>query len=117
MKGREYDENLKARTQDEDKTINAIARAIPSVVKIATDSGQGTGFFIRPNIILTNEHVVDDVIPVDVVLSNGQWVQGKVIHKDPNKDIAIVQVEGKFNHLNFANKVIVGQTSIAIGNP
>ncbi len=113
----EYDENLKTRTQDEDKTINAIAGAMPSVVKVASNFGQGSGFFIRPNIILTNEHVVGDLAPVDVVLSTGQWVQGTVIHKDASKDIAIVQVKGNYNHLSFANKLLVGQTAIALGNP
>ena len=113
----EYDENVKARTQDEDKTINAIAKAMPSVVKVGNDSGMGSGFFIRPNIILTNEHVVDNVVPVDVVLSTGQWVQGTVLHRDEAKDIAIVQVAGNYSHLSFANNVVVGQTSIALGNP
>lgn len=112
-----YDDKAKQRQADEDEVINAISKSIPSIVKISTDSDTGSAFFIRKNILLTNAHVVGSFSKVQVKLSTGQTIEGTVLQKDPAKDIAIVQVSGNYNHLTFANDVIVGQTSIALGNP
>lgn len=113
----DYDKTVKARTEDEDKVINAISKSVPSVVKVITSDSIGSGFFVRQNILLTNAHVVGNSKTVNITFLTGQTIKGTVTNKDPAKDIAIVQVNGKYNYLSFASSVTVGQTAIAIGNP
>ncbi len=64
-----------------------------AVVSIDTGGGHGSGFFITPNLILTNHHVVGDAEFVRVNLLTGRKLVGDVIRRHPARDVALVQVE------------------------
>ncbi len=84
--------------------------------------GSGSGFFVSADgLIVTNKHVVADEQAEYTVLSgNGEEHTAKVLARDPSNDIAIIKIEGN----NFptvtvgdSDKIRVGETIIAIGNP
>lgn len=83
----------------------------------------GSGIVIDGNgTILTNYHVVENAVKVQVSLEKGQNVDAQVVGKDPSNDIAVLRIspEGLKLHpltLGDSSKVQVGDPVLAIGNP
>jgi S1-C subfamily serine protease len=99
---------------------DVIGAAIPAVVSIETRDGRGSGFFVNPGVIITNNHVVAGNISVTVRLPSGSSVPGRVERKSSDFDLAIVRVDGlpatqPMLQLGSAADVRVGQEVIAIG--
>lgn len=91
------------------------------------EGGLGSGFFFDLNkgYILTNNHVVQDADEIQLKLANGESYEGKIVGRDKNTDIAVVQVkEQSFNRkglgeLDFgdSDKLAVGDFVVALGAP
>lgn len=83
--------------------------------------GLGSGVIVTPDgYILTNNHVVDGAQQVKVTLQDGHEFTAKVIGRDPKSDIAVVKIDARgLPTVPFADsqKVQVGDTVLAIGNP
>jgi S1-C subfamily serine protease len=83
----------------------------------------GSGIVIDSNgTILTNYHVIENAVKVQVSFEKGQNVEAKVIGKDPSDDLAILRIptDGLTLHpltLGDSSKVQVGDPVLAIGNP
>lgn len=90
-------------------------------------AGVGSGFFVdlEKGYIITNNHVVEDADEIDVKLANGETYQAKVLGKDKNTDVAVVQIkDAKFNRKGLSqlspgnsDNVHVGDFVIALGAP
>ena len=105
------------------------ARVLPSVVSISTmsqnGSGTGSGFVIRSDgYILTNNHVINDVIGgqgnLTVTLNNGKKFEGKILGADSSYDLAVIKINVTgLPALQFGNSdlIQVGDQVIAIGSP
>jgi hypothetical protein len=66
-----------------------------SVVKIKTDSGLGTGFFVDENTIATNYHVIKDSRNFAAQDSSMRWYTlGEKVYGDPLHDLALITVHG-----------------------
>lgn len=81
----------------------------------------GTGFVVsEKGVIVTNRHVVSDLNgKYSVVTKDGKKLEITKIYRDPNLDLALVQVSNsdiKPLELGDSSKLKVGQTVIAIGN-
>jgi serine protease Do len=83
--------------------------------------GQGSGFFITSDgYIVTNHHVVEGAIKVDVVSDAGDILEAKVIGTDPGTDLALLKVnaEKPFPAVALGKaEAKVGDWVIALGNP
>jgi S1-C subfamily serine protease len=83
----------------------------------------GSGIVIDSNgTILTNYHVVENAVKVQVSLDKGQNVDAQVVGKDPSNDLAVLRIptDGLTLHplaLGDSSKVQVGDPVLAIGNP
>lgn len=131
--------SLETRTvvSEENAITSAVEKASPSVVAIGIsqrvvnpfdpfalptnqNSTIGTGFVVSDKgLIVTNKHVVSDPGQYTVVTKDGQKYEVRKIYRDPNLDLAIVQIDAKnLKPLEFgdSSKLKVGQTAIAIGN-
>ena len=110
-------------------SIAAIAaRVSPSVVSIEVSgnggAGTGSGFVVRSNgYIVTNNHVVEAAAgggTITVVFSDGTKLDGTIVGRDPNYDLAVVKVEASdlpAVTLGNSDSVVVGDGVIAIGSP
>ncbi|TDQ84507.1 trypsin-like peptidase [Dongia mobilis] len=67
-------------------------RVQASVVTIRSSRGQGSGFFVAPDLVLTNAHVVGGAERVRVVLLDGRAIDARVLRRAPNRDVALVQI-------------------------
>ena len=105
----------------EDIAVRVARQATPAVVSIGSDAGSGSGVIVNRNgTIITNAHVVGNSRTVRVGLANGQQLQGTVRGRDPRVDIAVVQLAaGNYPNapLGDSDRLQVGQTAVAIGNP
>lgn len=109
-------------TSTEEQTVISVARiARPAVVRVKRGEGTGSGVIIRRDgVILTNAHVVADARQVDIRLASGKSLPGQVLGVDPVVDVAVVKVDAKDlpeAPLADSDRLDVGQTAIAIGNP
>jgi S1-C subfamily serine protease len=83
----------------------------------------GSGFVIdEDGLILTNAHVIDAATGIHVTFSDKHTVSAKPIGKDPDTDLALLQVDpdGLDLHpleLGDSGSVQVGDPTVAIGNP
>jgi len=97
----------------------------PAVVYLKGLDKSGSGFFVTgTGVIVTNAHLARGEETLHTLLSNGQQLEAKVVHIDPDLDIALAKVEvasakGEFPHLTLADasRVHQGESVIAIGNP
>ena len=86
-------------------------RALGSGVVINADKGY----------VVTNNHVVDNATKIQVQLSDGRRYDAKVIGKDPQSDIALIQLQDAKNltaiKIADSDDLRVGDYTVAIGNP
>ena len=97
-----------------------VDEARPSVVRIVSGDGGGTGFVIdAEGYILTNEHVVEGETRVSVVFHDGARLWAQVVSADAGRDIALLKVDTNRNlaPLAFAARVREGESVIALGFP
>ncbi|HEY3373172.1 MAG TPA: trypsin-like peptidase domain-containing protein, partial [Prolixibacteraceae bacterium] len=83
--------------------------------------GSGSGVIINPEgYIVTNNHVVDDAVNVEVILSDNRKFTATVIGRDPNTDIALVKIDAtNLPYLEWGNSdgLKLGEWVLAVGNP
>lgn len=89
-------------------------------VEVGKNVGSGV-IFDKKGYIVTNNHVVGNNRQVNVALSDGQVVTGRVIGTDSVTDLAVVKIPGsdKLPVAEFGNSDSLqpGETAVAIGNP
>jgi serine protease Do len=83
---------------------------------------RGSGLIIDPSgVILTNNHVIAGAYNIDVMLSDGVRVPGRILATAPSSDLALVKIEPQRPlvavHWADSDKVQIGDTVLAIGNP
>jgi len=90
-----------------------------SVVVVYTPSSSGSGFFVKPDVVLTNWHVVEGSKFVEMKTYDGQETFGKVLGSDVRLDLALVKVQSRGKPVKFytKNKIDLGVTVEAIGHP
>ena len=81
----------------------------------------GSGVLVSPDgYIITNAHVVDNAMEVVVTLPGGKTYDAVVVGVDNPSDIALVKIEDDklpYAQLGNSDQLIVGEWSIALGNP
>ena len=103
--------------------IEAARDVTPSVVSVRPSGREGLGSGVivsRNGYIVTNNHVVRGSGSVEITLATGRKISGQVLGTDPSVDVAVVKVpltDLPAAPLGDSDKLQVGQSAIAIGNP
>ncbi|MGW1882125.1 S1C family serine protease [Streptomyces sp. NPDC001970] len=114
-------------SQSSKGTVAGVAQAVsPSIVEIkaATSAGESTGsgvIITADGEVVTNNHVVSGADTVRVTLSDGKTYTADVVGTDPDKDLALIKLQGakglKAAALGASDSVKVGDEVVAIGSP
>jgi len=96
-----------------DKRFNSV------VVVLSPDGSIGTGFYVSPNLVVTNNHVVEGAKFLEIKKYDGTMSFGKVVKVDIDRDLALVKVESKGTPVTFynADEFPLGSEVNAIGHP
>jgi S1-C subfamily serine protease len=97
-----------------------VARTLPAVVSIQAGRSRGTGFFIRPDTVLTNAHVIEGQTTVQLQSRDAKYT-ARVATVSTGYDLAVLSVTGTNANqptlrLGSISGVRVGQEVIAIGS-
>jgi tetratricopeptide (TPR) repeat protein len=110
-------------------TAREIAQqARPSVVMVVTEDSsgnpvmQGSGFFVRDDLIATNYHVIEDARRIKIKLAGRRefYVVQEVAHQNKARDLALLKVGGlsaKALPLSNGAQVDVGDDVFVLSNP
>jgi S1-C subfamily serine protease len=101
--------------------IPGFALPLPQTPEPTTALGSGFVWDTAGHII-TNNHVVDGASDIMVTFSDGTSAPATVVGRDPDSDLAVLQVHVPSESLHpvqlaDSNHVNVGQLAVAIGNP
>jgi serine protease DegQ len=83
-------------------------------------AGSGVIVDAEKGYVLTNNHVVDHADKITVTLADNRRFDAKVIGRDPEADIAVIQIPAKgltALKAGDSDKLQVGDYVVAIGNP
>jgi S1-C subfamily serine protease len=102
-----------------------VERVLPAVVNVRTDIGQdgrppeGTGFIVDPDgVVVTNYHVVERALGIQVVTNDGQRLEARAIGGDFAADLAVLQVDADglpAVPLGDSDQLRLGQDVVALG--
>lgn len=124
--------------------VTAIESISPSVVTVQTEAvqrvpadmfeqmfggrsgsrsvaGIGSGFIVREDgYIVTNAHVVKGASTISIAMRDGTTYSAEIIGLDENNDLAVLKVDASnlpVAPLGNSSHLMIGEWSIAIGNP
>jgi S1-C subfamily serine protease len=104
-------------------TPESVAKAVgPAVVQIDDRSGGiGSGvIYDESGLVLTAHHVVERVESLTVVLNDGTKLDGRVVGRQPARDLAVVAVSGGTDLVSAelgGGDLAIGQPVVALGSP
>ena len=85
------------------------------------NAGIGSGFVVRADgVIVTNAHVIAGASRVSVAMRDGTTYEATVVGADESNDLAVVRIKAQnlpVAPLGRSSDLIVGEWTIAIGNP
>ncbi len=102
------------------------AESEPSIAMITGVGSVGTGFLVRPGVIATNAHVIEDefMTALRVRFPSAEKAQQgplltELLYEDTHRDLAFLRVKSMLPPLRIASsyKVRKGEDVTAIGNP
>ena len=89
-----------------------------NVVVVKTFDGMGSGFYIKPNQIITNFHVIDGAKNITITDYFGKQSSAKIIKIDARRDLALLETNLKGTPVRFFRfKINPGMKVDAIGHP
>jgi S1-C subfamily serine protease len=97
-----------------------VARVIPAVASIQAGNARGSGFFVRPDAVITNAHVIDGQSSVRLQVGDRSYA-ARVISISAGSDLAVLQIDRPDPAqvtlpLGVTSRARVGQEVIAIGS-
>ena len=94
----------------------------PYYLPFRETQGLGSGFIIDAGgTVLTNHHVVDGGTRILVTLPDARNFEARLVGSDPATDIAVIAIEDAADlpvaPLGTASDLLIGEWTVAIGNP
>lgn len=111
--------DVTARDESSDQVLRWLGRGSQGDSPVARGTGSGV-VFTPDGAILTNNHVIDEALTINVHLRDGRFLPARLIGRDPETDLAVIKVDttglvaAKFADSDAAR---VGEWVVAIGSP
>src|SRR5699024_9028056 len=87
----------------------------------AEASSSGSGFILSEDgYVVTNYHVIQDAVSIDVVMYDGTEYAAEVVGFDSTNDLAVLKIEAEnlpAAALGSSSDLVIGDMVVAIGNP
>lgn len=98
-----------------------VDRTAASTVNVeATGCGgvqEGSGFFVEPDLVATNAHVVAGADSVRLVLHDGSTASGRVVTFDDDRDLALISVDEVRRPALPLAQAEIGEGAAVFGHP
>lgn len=113
------EQNTKISLNDNRTNITSDKRMKSVVVVYTPNGGLGSGFFVKPNYIVTNYHVIEGAPFLEIKTFDGQKTRGVIEKFDITRDLALVKVDtiGTPAKIYSKGEVNLGVNVFAIGHP
>jgi S1-C subfamily serine protease len=107
-------------------TAEIVARCEPSVALVRGKVSSGTGFLVRPDLLATNAHVIDDEFIQNIEIrfpsadeSHKGPIRAELVYENPKRDLAFLRLSPDLPALEVASsyRYMKGEDVIAIGSP
>ena len=100
---------------------NVVTRVMPAIVLVETSAGRGSGFFVAPDTLLTNVHVVGRNSSVNIRRASGEVVPARVERTAADVDVALLKISSADPNqptltMGSTADARVGQEVFAIGS-
>lgn len=109
--------DVAARDENADPLLRFFGKNSDSPVARSTGSGV---IFTTDGAILTNNHVIDHALSINVRLRDGRLLSAKLVGRDPGTDLAVLKIEATgLTAAKFADSDVarVGEWVVAVGSP
>ena len=109
--------DVTARDENADQVLRFFGKNQDSPIARGTGSGV---VFTSDGAILTNNHVIDHALTINVRLRDGRLFSAKLLGRDPSTDLAVIKVDATgLTAAKFADSdaARVGEWVVAIGSP
>ncbi len=114
--------------------VNKVSEAVVGIVNLqqtnfwteeSMTAGTGSGVIYKKGdgkaFVVTNHHVIEGASDIEVSLSDGARVKGRVLGSDIWTDLAVIEIDGshikKVAQFGNSDNINLGEPVIAIGNP
>lgn len=133
--GRSVQQNINVNVTTEiTSAVNRVSEAVVGIVNLqqtnfwseeATAAGTGSGVVYKKGngkaFIVTNHHVIEGASDIEVSLSDGSRVKGRLLGSDIWTDLAVIEIDAdhvkKIAQFGNSDNINLGEPVIAIGNP
>jgi Trypsin-like peptidase domain/Colicin V production protein len=101
-----------------DPQVLHAGRSVVRVLSTACGLGiEGSGWAVRPNLIVTNAHVVAGADDTTVTTQSGVELDATAVYYQPEDDLALLRVEGELPTLPMASGGREGAEAAVLGYP
>lgn len=98
-----------------------VVDASGSVVRVlSTACGlgiEGSGWAVRPNLIVTNAHVIAGADDTTVTTQSGVEIDATAVYYEPEDDLALLRIDSKLPILPVSSERPVGTSAAVLGYP
>ncbi|MGV2181227.1 trypsin-like peptidase domain-containing protein [Rhizobium rhizogenes] len=104
----------------QEERSKSTSREATPLMHISQAVGAGVIVDARNGYILTNNHVIENAVDINVMLADGSTYDSTVVGADRETDIAVIQIKAPgliAVHFGNSGKLRVGDYVAAIGNP
>jgi S1-C subfamily serine protease len=94
---------------------------LPSLARISTDTGLGSGFVVGDGLVATNLHVIAGASDAKVSIDGRDFPVAGVVGYHAERDLAILRIEGAGKlpvvRLRKTDSLLQGEKIVTLGNP
>jgi S1-C subfamily serine protease len=101
-----------------DPDVEAAGASVVRVLSTACGLGiEGSGWAVRPDLIVTNAHVVAGATDTTVTTQDGVELDANAVYYEPEDDLALLRVEAELPTLKVAGGDSEGDKAAVLGYP